>query len=135
MFFLDGPCLGLCGLIITAELQELLSIITPAPSGPVQVDFASHWIGGGVLSSGLVQEEILFLMNPELIVSRLFTEKLGDYDCLIITGIRALRISIPALNDSTNKSMCSSGSQQFSMYTGFSDSFEWAGPHTDHLNR
>lgn len=52
----------------------------------LQVDFASSWIGGGVLGSGLVQEEILFLMNPELIVSRLFTERLEDSECLIITG-------------------------------------------------
>lgn len=51
-----------------------------------QVDFASSWIGGGVLSSGLLQEEILFLMNPELIVSRLFTERLAANECLIITG-------------------------------------------------
>lgn len=51
-----------------------------------QVDFASSWIGGGVLSSGLVQEEILFLMNPELIVSRLFTQRLTDNECLVITG-------------------------------------------------
>lgn len=52
----------------------------------MQVDFASSWIGGGVLGSGLVQEEILFLMNPELIVARLFTEKLQDNECLVITG-------------------------------------------------
>lgn len=52
----------------------------------VQVDFASSWIGGGVLGSCLVQEEILFIINPELIVSRLFTEKLGDKECLIVTG-------------------------------------------------
>lgn len=43
-------------------------------------------MGGGVTSSGLVQEEIRFLINPELIVSRLFTEVLEDDDCLIITG-------------------------------------------------
>ena len=52
----------------------------------VQVDFACNMIGGGVLGAGLVQEEILFLINPELIVSRLFTEKLDDNECLIITG-------------------------------------------------
>lgn len=80
--------------------------------GMLQVDFASSWIGGGVLGSGLVQEEILFLMNPELIVSRLFTEKLGDSECLIITG-----------------------SQQFSGYCGFGDTFEWAGPRDDHHRR
>uniref|UniRef100_A0A667X990 poly(ADP-ribose) glycohydrolase n=1 Tax=Myripristis murdjan TaxID=586833 RepID=A0A667X990_9TELE len=78
--------------------------------GMLQVDFACNLIGGGVLSSGLVQEEILFLMNPELIVSRLFTERLGDDECLIIKG-----------------------SQQFSHYTGYKDSFEWAGPHDDSL--
>lgn len=55
---------------------------------PVQVDFASSWLGGGVLDSGLLQEEILFLMNPELIVSRLFTEKLQDNECVIVTGNR-----------------------------------------------
>ncbi|XP_075885820.1 poly(ADP-ribose) glycohydrolase-like isoform X3 [Nelusetta ayraudi] len=56
-------------------------------TGLLQVDFASSWIGGGVLSAGLLQEEILFLMNPELIVSRLFTERLADNECLIITGM------------------------------------------------
>lgn len=39
-----------------------------------------------MLKSGLVQEEILFLMSPELIVARLFTEKLADNECLKITG-------------------------------------------------
>lgn len=50
------------------------------------MDFASSWLGGGVLDSGLLQEEILFLMNPELIVSRLFTEKLQHKECVIVTG-------------------------------------------------
>ncbi|CAK6976459.1 poly(ADP-ribose) glycohydrolase [Scomber scombrus] len=81
-------------------------------TGMLQVDFASSWIGGGVLGSGLVQEEILFLINPELIVSRLFTEKLGDRECLIITG-----------------------SQQYSSYSGYGDSFEWTGPHEETLQR
>ncbi|XP_073333578.1 poly(ADP-ribose) glycohydrolase [Pagrus major] len=81
-------------------------------TGMLQVDFACNMIGGGVLGAGLVQEEILFLINPELIVSRLFTEKLDDNECLIITG-----------------------SQQFSRYSGFGDTFEWAGPHVDRLQR
>uniref|UniRef100_A0A3P9PLJ8 poly(ADP-ribose) glycohydrolase n=1 Tax=Poecilia reticulata TaxID=8081 RepID=A0A3P9PLJ8_POERE len=78
----------------------------------LQVDFAASRVGGGVLDSGLVQEEILFLMNPELIVARLFTEKLDKNECLIITG-----------------------TQQFSCYSGFSDSFQWLGPYDDHLER
>ncbi|KAK6316292.1 hypothetical protein J4Q44_G00138160 [Coregonus suidteri] len=81
-------------------------------TGMLQVDFACKMIGGGVLGSGLVQEEILFLMNPELIVSRLFTERLGDNECLFITG-----------------------SQQFSQYSGYSDSFKWKGPHRDNIER
>ncbi|KAJ8339499.1 hypothetical protein SKAU_G00362850 [Synaphobranchus kaupii] len=80
--------------------------------GMLQVDFACSLVGGGVLASGLVQEEILFLMNPELIVARLFTEKLGDTECLKIMG-----------------------SQQYSEYTGYSDSFAWAGPHEDKTER
>ena len=40
----------------------------------LQVDFANKFVGGGVLGDGCVQEEIRFLINPELIVTRLFTE-------------------------------------------------------------
>lgn len=50
------------------------------------MDFASNFIGGEVLGSGLAQEEMLFYMTPELIVARLFTEKLADNECLKITG-------------------------------------------------
>lgn len=49
----------------------------------LQVDFANRFIGGGVLSRGCVQEEIRFLINTELIVSRLFTEELCDNECLL----------------------------------------------------
>lgn len=52
----------------------------------LQVDFANRFVGGGVTGSGLVQEEIRFLINPELIAARLFTEALEDNECLIITG-------------------------------------------------
>ena len=50
------------------------------------IHFANKLIGGGVLSSGCVQEEIMFMKNPELIVSRLFTESLLENESLIITG-------------------------------------------------
>ncbi|XP_062870887.1 poly(ADP-ribose) glycohydrolase [Trichomycterus rosablanca] len=80
--------------------------------GMLQVDFASKFIGGGVLGRGLVQEEIRFLQCPELIVARLFTEKLGDNECLKITGV-----------------------QKYSSTAGYSDSFEWIGPHHDDTKR
>ncbi|KAK1154442.1 poly(ADP-ribose) glycohydrolase isoform X1 [Acipenser oxyrinchus oxyrinchus] len=80
--------------------------------GMLQVDFACAMVGGGVLGSGLVQEEILFLTHTELIVSRLFTEKLGDWDALCITG-----------------------PQCYSEYSGYSDTYSWEGPHTDTTER
>ncbi|XP_022046652.2 LOW QUALITY PROTEIN: poly(ADP-ribose) glycohydrolase [Acanthochromis polyacanthus] len=77
-------------------------------SGMLQVDFANRFVGGGVTSSGLVQEEIRFLINPELIVSRLFTEALDHNECLIITG-----------------------TQQYSKYTGYAQTYTWSGSHQD----
>eukprot|EP00118_Oscarella_pearsei_P008777 m.46863 g.46863 ORF g.46863 m.46863 type:complete len:618 (+) comp33742_c0_seq2:56-1909(+) len=76
--------------------------------GMLQVDFANKFVGGGVLSGGCVQEEIRFLVCPELIISRLFTEKLADNECLIVTGV-----------------------ERFSNYDGYSGSFQWTGNHDD----
>ncbi|TKS89751.1 Poly(ADP-ribose) glycohydrolase [Collichthys lucidus] len=76
--------------------------------GMLQVDFANQYVGGGVTSAGLVQEEIRFLINPELIVSRLFTEALDHNECLIITG-----------------------TQQYSKYTGYAQTYQWSGSYQD----
>lgn len=76
--------------------------------GMLQVDFANQFVGGGVTNAGLVQEEIRFLINPELIVSRLFTEALGHNECLIITG-----------------------TQQYSKYIGYAQTYQWGGSHQD----
>ncbi|XP_040914084.1 poly(ADP-ribose) glycohydrolase isoform X2 [Toxotes jaculatrix] len=108
----DFPCWTSCEETLPKLHVTSKGSIENEGEGMLQVDFASSWIGGGVLGSGLVQEEILFLIHPELIVSRLFTEKLADNECLIITG-----------------------SQKFSSYSGFRDSFEWAGPYEDLLER
>nr|XP_002124980.3 poly(ADP-ribose) glycohydrolase [Ciona intestinalis] len=80
--------------------------------GLLQVDFANRYLGGGVLSSGLVQEEILFSICPELIVSKLFVEKLDDNECVVITG-----------------------AEQFSSYTGYADTYKWGGNHIDTTTR
>jgi len=45
-----------------------------------------RFVGGGVLGQGLVQEEIRFTICPELIISRLFTEVLGDREVLLMKG-------------------------------------------------
>lgn len=78
----------------------------------LQVDFANRFVGGGVTSAGLVQEEIRFLINPELIVSRLFTEVLDHNECLIITG-----------------------TEQYSEYTGYAETYRWARSHEDGSER
>ncbi|XP_068114922.1 poly(ADP-ribose) glycohydrolase-like isoform X3 [Hyperolius riggenbachi] len=76
--------------------------------GMLQVDFANRYVGGGVTGSGLVQEEIRFIINPELIVSRLFTEELDYNECLIVTG-----------------------AEQYSEYKGYAESYKWDRVHED----
>ena len=48
------------------------------------VDFANRYIGGGVLTGGCVQEEILFAIQPEAIASLLFMEKMENNDAIRI---------------------------------------------------
>ena len=50
-------------------------------------DFANRILGGGVLNHGLVQEEIRCLICPEMIVGRLFCEKLQDHEVIVIKGV------------------------------------------------
>ncbi|KAL4640057.1 poly(ADP-ribose) glycohydrolase isoform X3 [Arapaima gigas] len=80
--------------------------------GMLQVDFANRMVGGGVTGNGLVQEEIRFMINPELIVARLFTEAMDSNECLVITG-----------------------TEQYSKYTGYAESYKWAGNHRDEIPR
>ena len=77
--------------------------------GMLQVDFANKYVGGGVLGQGCVQEEIRFVICPELIVSRLFTEKLDDNEALVVTGV-----------------------ERYSWYKGYGASFKWTGDYVDH---
>nr|DBA15447.1 TPA: hypothetical protein GDO54_004656 [Pyxicephalus adspersus] len=76
--------------------------------GMLQVDFANRYVGGGVTGSGLVQEEIRFIINPELIASRLFTEELDANECLIIIG-----------------------AEQYSEYKGYAETYKWDRVHED----
>ncbi|KAF4517951.1 hypothetical protein B566_EDAN005318 [Ephemera danica] len=76
--------------------------------GMLQVDFANRLVGGGVLGHGCVQEEIRFVVCPELIVSRLFTEALNNNEALVVSGV-----------------------ERYNNYKGYSKSFEWTGDHKD----
>ncbi|XP_073978144.1 poly(ADP-ribose) glycohydrolase-like isoform X1 [Rhodnius prolixus] len=77
-------------------------------AGLLEIDFANKYIGGGVLGRGAVQEEIKFLICPELVVSRLFTECLDDNEALIVTGC-----------------------ERFNKYVGYGDTFTWAGNYVE----
>ena len=48
------------------------------------VDFANKYIGGHAVWKGSCQEEILFLIFPELIVSILFNEVMTDRESIVI---------------------------------------------------
>ena len=50
-------------------------------------DFANRYIGGGVLVGGCVQEEILFAVSPEAIISMFFMEVMSDNDAIRIDNI------------------------------------------------
>jgi len=52
------------------------------------VNFANEAIGGGVLRGGSAQEEIMFSIYPECLLSLLFCAKMNDNETIIITGAR-----------------------------------------------
>jgi len=54
----------------------------------LEVEFANKMIGGGILGSGSVQEEIRMAIAPEMIVARLFTAPLEDNEVLFIKGAK-----------------------------------------------
>ncbi|KJH49243.1 poly glycohydrolase [Dictyocaulus viviparus] len=72
-------------------------------NGCLQVDFANEYIGGGVLNWGAVQEEIRFLICPEMIVSCLLCEKMGPLEVIHIVG-----------------------AQRHSSYIGYGETLQWA---------
>lgn len=76
--------------------------------GLLQVDFANKYLGGGVLGHGCVQEEIRFVICPEMIVSKLFTEELKNNEALVMTGC-----------------------ERYCRYSGYASSFQFAGNFVD----
>lgn len=51
-----------------------------------QVDFANQYIGGGVLSGGCVQEEILFATCPELLTAMIVSPRMLEFEAVLIRG-------------------------------------------------
>ncbi|GFP98315.1 poly(ADP-ribose) glycohydrolase 1 [Phtheirospermum japonicum] len=77
-------------------------------SEALEVDFANKYIGGGALSRGCVQEEIRFMINPELIASTLFLPSMADNEAIEIVG-----------------------AERFSSYIGYAKSFRFSGDYVD----
>ncbi|KAJ9187182.1 hypothetical protein P3X46_002667 [Hevea brasiliensis] len=80
-------------------------------NGALEVDFANKYLGGGALHRGCVQEEIRFMINPELIAGMLFLPHMEDNEAIEIVG-----------------------AERFSNYTGYASSFRFSGDHVDRRN-
>ncbi|XP_060173728.1 poly(ADP-ribose) glycohydrolase 1-like isoform X1 [Lycium barbarum] len=74
----------------------------------IEVDFANMYLGGGALVRGCVQEEIRFMINPELIAGMLFLPCMADNEAIEIVG-----------------------TERFSSYTGYASSFRFNGDYVD----
>ncbi|ORY77077.1 poly glycohydrolase [Neocallimastix californiae] len=77
----ENTSVKLCNIIIDKEkfIEDCENMI--------QVDFANSYIGDGVLTLGCVQEEIRFAINPELLVSLNFTQRLDPLESVYIIGV------------------------------------------------
>ncbi len=99
-----------------ASSGEQFRDLEVAVSGTLEDDAAGHWqadfankkIGGGVIGHGAVQEEILFCIFPELIVTRVFAETLLANEALLMVG-----------------------AERYARHTGYASTFRFAGPYQD----
>ncbi|KAK9288928.1 hypothetical protein L1049_017399 [Liquidambar formosana] len=83
-------------------------LIEDQSSGALEVDFANKYLGGGALHRGCVQEEIRFMINPELIAGMLFLPSMSDNEAIEIIG-----------------------TERFSNYKGYASTFRFAGDYVD----
>ncbi|KAF1321007.1 Poly glycohydrolase, partial [Globisporangium splendens] len=74
----------------------------------LQIDFANKFAGGGVFGTGCVQEEIRFLLSPELFIA-----------CLVFAKLEP------------NESFVIHGTERYSSYKGYGDTFEFGGNYSD----
>ncbi|XP_051123031.1 poly(ADP-ribose) glycohydrolase 1-like isoform X2 [Andrographis paniculata] len=77
-------------------------------SEALEVDFANKYLGGGALGQGCVQEEIRFMINPELIIGILFSPAMEDNEAIEVVG-----------------------AERFSNYSGYAASFRFCGDYVD----
>ena len=56
--------------------------------GDLKVDFANSYIGGGALSSGCVQEEIMFANHPEMFITQLMCQSMMPNEAIGLIGFQ-----------------------------------------------
>ncbi len=64
------------------------NLIEDSGSDYTKVDFANMYLGGGILNTGCLQEEIMFAVCPELICGLLFMESMTDNEAIIVHGFK-----------------------------------------------
>ncbi|XP_019101383.1 PREDICTED: poly(ADP-ribose) glycohydrolase 1-like [Camelina sativa] len=101
--FWRNSTVKLCPVVVhTSGLIEDQSVET------LEVDFANKNLGGGALRKGCVQEEIRFMINPELIAGMLFLPTMEVNEAIEVVG-----------------------AERFSHYTGYASSFRFFGDYID----
>lgn len=101
--FWSNSVVSLCSFQVNRS-----GLIEDQLSDALEIDFANKYIGGGALHKGCVQEEIRFMINPELIAGMLFLPAMADNEAIEIVGV-----------------------ERFSNYTGYGSSFRFSGDHVD----
>jgi poly(ADP-ribose) glycohydrolase len=92
---------------LTPVTLDPTGLIEDAP-GDREADFANASLGGGVLRSGCVQEEIRFVVAPELLAAMIVSPRLRDDEAVVMRG-----------------------AERFAAYRGYATELEYAGPFDD----
>lgn len=96
--------------VVSLCLFEVCSsgLIEDTSKEALEVDFANKYFGGGALTKGCVQEEIRFMISPELIAGMLFLPCMADNEAIEVVG-----------------------AERFSKYKGYAVSFRFDGDFLD----
>jgi hypothetical protein len=91
-----------------AEGDQTRSTIEDDTAAQLKADFANCCLGGGVLGTGCVQEEIMFVVYPELLVGMLMFDTMQADEAIEIIG-----------------------AERFAQYAGYARSFRFTGDYVD----
>mmetsp|Transcript_21446 Transcript_21446/g.50445 ORF Transcript_21446/g.50445 Transcript_21446/m.50445 type:complete len:449 (-) Transcript_21446:224-1570(-) len=94
--------------LCSVELTSVLSI-EASPAG-AHVDFANRDLHIGCIIPSATQEEVVFSVRPECFIGLLFSDRMRNDEVIVIDGAR-----------------------QFNVYTGYQQTFTFAGSHPEAL--